>query len=66
MQITFHPKRLLLSAAFAIGLSAILSSAIGVSQSGIGGAGAVLPYLLFDVVFSVNPSAWQGRQTDRR
>jgi hypothetical protein len=58
MQITFHPKGLLLTVAAVVALSAIFSLATDVNRAGILGIAALLAYVLFEVFFSVNPAAW--------
>jgi len=63
MRITFHPRRLLLTAAFIIGLSAVLSLATSERHEGVLGIAGVVAYLLFDIFFTVNPAVWwRGRR----
>ena len=58
MQITFYPKKLLLSAVATVALSATLSVATDVNRAGVLGIAGLLAYLLFEVFFSVNPATW--------
>ena len=57
MQITFHPKRLLVTGAFVVGLIAVFSMATS-PKTGIFGIVSVIAGLLFDLFFLINPSLW--------
>jgi hypothetical protein len=59
MRVTFYPRRLLLTAALIVGLSAVLSMASNARQAGTLGVVGVVAYLLFDAFFTVNPAVWR-------
>jgi hypothetical protein len=58
MRTTFHPRRLLLTAVLIIGLSVVLALATSERHEGVLGMAGVVAYLLFDMLFTVNPAVW--------
>ena len=51
-------ERLLLTAAFVLGLSAVFSLATSQREAGILGAVGLVAYYVFDAFFTLNPATW--------
>jgi hypothetical protein len=60
--ISFHPKRLLVTAVFIVAFGSVLAAAADVKRGVAVGALAVLAYVFIEAFIAFNPAWWQGRK----